>query len=127
MGSMVPPSFERVQDDGSPVSERVQECWVSRRPWSAGALAAGYGEPMRIAILDDYQNVALTFGDWDSLKADITVFTKPLDDVVRQLQGFEAIVAMRERTRFPAEVLDRLPDLKLLVSTGKRNAAIDVA
>jgi phosphoglycerate dehydrogenase-like enzyme len=81
---------------------------------------------MRIAILDDYQNVALTLGDWDSLKADITVFTEPLDDVVKQLQGFEAVVAMRERTRFTAEVLDRLPDLKLLVSTGKRNAAIDV-
>ncbi len=81
---------------------------------------------MRIAILDDYQNVALTFGDWDSLGADITVFTEPLDDVVKQLQGFEAVVAMRERTRFTAEVLDRLPDLKLLVSTGKRNAAIDV-
>ncbi|WP_326947787.1 D-2-hydroxyacid dehydrogenase family protein [Amycolatopsis sp. NBC_01307] len=82
---------------------------------------------MRIAILDDYQNVALTFGDWDSLGADITVFTEPLDDVVEQLQGFEAVVAMRERTRFTAEVLDRLPDLKLLVSTGKRNAAIDVS
>ncbi|WP_410618960.1 D-2-hydroxyacid dehydrogenase family protein [Amycolatopsis sp. cmx-8-4] len=82
---------------------------------------------MRIAILDDYQNVALTFGDWDSLEADITVFTEPLEDVVKQLQGFEAVVAMRERTRFTAEVLDRLPDLKLLVSTGKRNAAIDVA
>ena len=82
---------------------------------------------MRIAILDDYQGVALGFGGWDSLKADITVFTEPLDDVVKQLQGFEAVVAMRERTRFPAEVLDRLPDLKLLVSTGRRNAAIDVA
>lgn len=81
---------------------------------------------MRIAILDDYQNVALTFGDWDSLEADITVFTEPLEDVVKQLQGFEAVVAMRERTRFTAAVLDRLPDLKLLVSTGKRNAAIDV-
>ena len=82
---------------------------------------------MRIAILDDYQDVALTFGDWDSLKADITVFTEPLTDAVKQLQGFEVVVAMRERTRFPAEVLDRLPDLKLLVSTGVRNAAIDVA
>ena len=82
---------------------------------------------MRIAILDDYQGVALTFGDWDSLDAAITVFTEPLTDVVKQLQGFDAIVAMRERTRFPAEVLDQLPDLKLLVSTGVRNAAIDVA
>ncbi|WP_072482357.1 D-2-hydroxyacid dehydrogenase family protein [Amycolatopsis australiensis] len=82
---------------------------------------------MRIAILDDYQEVALTFAGWDSLEADITVFTEPLTDVVQQLRGFDCVVAMRERTRFPAEVLDRLPDLKLLVSTGKRNAAIDVA
>ena len=82
---------------------------------------------MKIAILDDYQNVALTFGDWASLEADITVFTKPLEDVVEQVKGFEVVVAMRERTRFPAEVLDRLPELKLLVSTGRRNAAIDVA
>src|SRR5437763_1527105 len=82
---------------------------------------------MKIAILDDYQNVALTFGDWASLEADITVFTKPLEVVVEQLKGFEVVVAMRERTRFPAEVLDRLPELKLLVSTGRRNAAIDVA
>ena len=82
---------------------------------------------MRIAILDDYQGVALTFGDWDSLDADITVFTEPLADVVKQLQGFDVIVAMRERTRFPAEVLDQLTDLRLLVSTGMRNAAVDVA
>ncbi len=81
---------------------------------------------MRIAILDDYQEVALTFADWDSLNAELTVFTEPLTDVVEQLRGFDVIVAMRERTRFPAEVLDQLPDLKLLVSTGKRNAAIDV-
>jgi phosphoglycerate dehydrogenase-like enzyme len=86
-----------------------------------------YGEGMRIAILDDYQNVALTFADWDSLKADVTVFTTPLEDVTKQLAGFDVVVAMRERTRFPAAVLDALPDLKLLVSTGKRNAAIDVA
>ncbi|WP_410649408.1 D-2-hydroxyacid dehydrogenase family protein [Amycolatopsis sp. cmx-4-54] len=85
---------------------------------------------MKIAILDDYQEVALGFGDWDSLGADIEVFTKPFADpadVVARLRAFEVVVAMRERTRFPAEVLDRLPALKLLVSTGHRNAAIDVA
>ncbi|MFC9258051.1 D-2-hydroxyacid dehydrogenase family protein [Amycolatopsis thailandensis] len=85
---------------------------------------------MKIAILDDYQEVALGFGDWDSLGADIEVFTKPFADpadVVAHLRDFEVVVAMRERTRFPAEVLDRLPALKLLVSTGHRNAAIDVA
>ncbi|MEV4597605.1 D-2-hydroxyacid dehydrogenase family protein [Amycolatopsis sp. NPDC049253] len=85
---------------------------------------------MKIAILDDYQNVALTYADWDSLGADIEVFTEAFtdpDDLVRKLAGFDVAVAMRERTRFPAEVLDRLPDLRLLVSTGRRNAAIDVA
>ncbi|HEV7973307.1 D-2-hydroxyacid dehydrogenase family protein [Amycolatopsis sp.] len=82
---------------------------------------------MKIAILDDYQNVALGFADWDSLDAEIEVFTKPLDDVVERLGGFDVIVAMRERTRFPADVLGKLPELKLLVSTGRRNAAIDIA
>jgi phosphoglycerate dehydrogenase-like enzyme len=85
---------------------------------------------MKIAILDDYQNVALTFGDWHSLDAEIQVFTEAFtdgDDVVHRLAGFDVIVAMRERTRFFAEVLDRLPALKLLVSTGESNAAIDLA
>lgn len=85
---------------------------------------------MRIAILDDYQNAAMDFADWESLNADITVFTEPFKDaneVVWALEGFDVVVAMRERTRFPAEVLGALPDLKLLVSTGVRNAAIDVA
>lgn len=84
---------------------------------------------MKLAILDDYQNVALGFADWDSLEAEITVFTKPFagpDEVAERLAGFDVVVAMRERTRFPAELLGRLPDLKLLVSTGVRNAAIDV-
>ncbi|MGW4486057.1 D-2-hydroxyacid dehydrogenase family protein [Amycolatopsis sp. NPDC004368] len=85
---------------------------------------------MKIAILDDYQNVALSYADWGSLDAEIEVFTEAFagpDDVVGSLAGFDVVVAMRERTRFPAEVLDRLPDLRLLVSTGRRNAAIDVA
>lgn len=85
---------------------------------------------MRIAILDDYQNVALSFADWDSLDAETVVFTKPFadaDQVVRSLAGFDVLVAMRERTPFPAEVLERLTDLRLLVSTGPVNAAIDVA
>jgi phosphoglycerate dehydrogenase-like enzyme len=84
---------------------------------------------MKVAILDDYQNVALSLADWDSLAADITVFTTPFadpDTIAPTLAGFDVIVAMRERTRFPAEVLERLPDLRLLVSTGPRNAAIDL-
>lgn len=85
---------------------------------------------MKIAILDDYQNVATSLADWDSLGAEVVVFTKPFtdaDEVVRRLAGFGVLVAMRERTRFPAEVLERLTDLRLLVSTGPVNAAIDVA
>ena len=85
---------------------------------------------MKIAILDDYQNVALGFADWDSLGARVDVFTDHIgdaDELVRRLAGYEVVVAMRERTRFPAEILRRLPDLRLLVSTGHRNAAIDVA
>ncbi|HET6504657.1 MAG TPA: D-2-hydroxyacid dehydrogenase family protein [Amycolatopsis sp.] len=84
---------------------------------------------MKIAILDDYQNVALSFADWDSLGAEVEVFTTHIgdaDELVKRLAGFEVVVAMRERTRFPAELLARLADLKLLVSTGMRNAAIDV-
>ncbi|MFD8492130.1 D-2-hydroxyacid dehydrogenase family protein [Amycolatopsis sp. NPDC059657] len=84
---------------------------------------------MKIAILDDYQDVALGFADWASLNAEIEVFTEAFghaDEVAERLKGFEVVVAMRERTRFPAELLARLTDLKLLVSTGRRNAAIDV-
>ncbi|MEU2777230.1 D-2-hydroxyacid dehydrogenase family protein [Streptomyces sp. NPDC007162] len=84
---------------------------------------------MKIAILDDYQNVATSLADWASLVAEVVVFTEPFadaDEVVRSLAGFDVLVAMRERTRFPAEVLERLPDLRLLVSTGPANAAIDL-
>jgi phosphoglycerate dehydrogenase-like enzyme len=84
---------------------------------------------MKIAILDDYQNVAMSFADWGSLNAETVVFTTPFadaDEVVRRLAGFDVLVAMRERTSFPAEVLARLTNLRLLVSTGPVNAAIDV-
>jgi phosphoglycerate dehydrogenase-like enzyme len=84
---------------------------------------------MKVAILDDYQDIATSLADWSSLEAEIEVFTKPFtdtDEVIRGLAGFSVIVAMRERTRFPKEVLRRLPILRLLVSTGPSNAAIDV-
>jgi phosphoglycerate dehydrogenase-like enzyme len=85
---------------------------------------------MKIAILDDYQNVATGLADWGALAGEVRVFTKPFadaDDVVRSLAGFDVLVAMRERTGFAAEVLERLTDLRLLVSTGPANSAIDVA
>jgi phosphoglycerate dehydrogenase-like enzyme len=85
---------------------------------------------LRCAILDDYQNVALKLADWDKVKdrVEIKVFNEHLggaDKVIGALQGFHIIVAMRERTGFPKNVIDALPDLKLLITTGMRNASID--
>ncbi len=87
---------------------------------------------LRCAILDDYQNVALTVADWSAVKGDldIKVFNQHLgsaDNVVKALQGFQIVCAMRERTGFPRAVIEKLPDLKLLITTGARNASIDVA
>ncbi|GAA3750403.1 D-2-hydroxyacid dehydrogenase family protein [Streptomyces tremellae] len=84
---------------------------------------------MRIAILDDYQHVALGFADWASLDAEITAFHEPFADedaVVKGLAGYDVAVAMRERTPFPAHVLRRLTDLRLLVTTGPGNRSIDI-
>ncbi len=85
---------------------------------------------VRCAILDDYQNVVLKVADWSKVKADvdIKVFNEHLggpDKVIAALQGFAIVVAMRERTGFPRQVIEALPDLKLLITTGMRNASID--
>ncbi len=87
---------------------------------------------LRCAILDDYQNVALSMADWSKVapEIDIRVFTTHLgsaDAVVAALQGFDIVCAMRERTAFPRAVIERLPDLKLLITTGMRNASFDLA
>jgi phosphoglycerate dehydrogenase-like enzyme len=86
----------------------------------------------RLAILDDYQEVAHGFADWSSLEPDgvsVTVFREPFtseDALVAGLAGFGVVIAMRERTPFPRSVLEKLPGLKLLVTTGMANASIDV-
>jgi phosphoglycerate dehydrogenase-like enzyme len=84
----------------------------------------------RIAILDDYQDVARGMADWASLNMEVAVFHQPFSDageVISALTGFEVVVAMRERTAFPARVLQSLPDLALLISTGPAvNAVIDL-
>jgi phosphoglycerate dehydrogenase-like enzyme len=85
---------------------------------------------LRCAILDDYQNVALKLADWSKVKGEIEVkvFNEHLggaDKVIATLQGFQVVVAMRERTAFPKKVIDALPELKLLITTGMRNASID--
>jgi phosphoglycerate dehydrogenase-like enzyme len=86
----------------------------------------------RCAILDDYQNVALKLADWSALKSDveITVFNHKLDGhdaTIKALQDFDIVCVTRERTAFPRQVIEALPKLRLLVSTGLRNAAIDFA
>ena len=86
----------------------------------------------RCAILDDYQNVALEVTDWSKVAGDldVNVFNEHLggpDSVVKALQGFDIICAMRERTAFPRAVIEKLSDAKLLITTGLRNASIDVA
>jgi D-3-phosphoglycerate dehydrogenase len=86
----------------------------------------------RCAILDDYQNIALSMADWSKVSSDleIKVFNAHLgaaDKVIAALQGFDIVCAMRERTAFPRAVIEKLPQLKLLITTGLRNASIDVA
>jgi phosphoglycerate dehydrogenase-like enzyme len=85
---------------------------------------------MRIAVLDDYQHAALSCADWNSLGADIVTFGSHIadtGDLVAELRPFDVVVAMRERTPFSAERIALLPNLRLLVTTGMRNASIDVA
>jgi phosphoglycerate dehydrogenase-like enzyme len=89
-------------------------------------------KPIKIAILDDYQNVALKMADWSALatRADIAVFDDHIVDpeaLVERLDSFDIVCVMRERTPLPREVLQRLPRLKLIASTGPRNASIDNA
>ncbi len=86
----------------------------------------------KLAILDDYQRVALELADWSGLPGDveITVFDDNLADlgaVAERLAPFEILAAMRERTPFPRVLFEKLPNLKLLVTTGMRNGAIDMA
>jgi D-3-phosphoglycerate dehydrogenase len=86
---------------------------------------------VRAAILDDYQNVAMGMTDWSPIAKDveIQVFNKPFgsqDEAIKALQGFAVVVGMRERTPFPRKVIEALPDLKLLITTGARNNSFDV-
>ena len=86
----------------------------------------------RVAVLDDYQSVALQMADWDSLPDDVSVdmFQDHLteeSDLVARLAPYEVVVAMRERSPFQRSLLERLPNLRLLVTTGMRNASIDIA
>jgi phosphoglycerate dehydrogenase-like enzyme len=85
---------------------------------------------MRVAVLDDYQRRAEQFADWESLGRDVVVsfFHAPIEraELPTTLADFDALVLMRERTPFPRSVLEQLPRLELLVTTGMRNASVDV-
>ena len=86
---------------------------------------------LRCVALDDYQNVARQFGDWDRLRgrvefSSVTEYISGRDAVAAKLKDADIVIAMRERTPFDRALLDRLPDLKLLITTGLKNAAIDV-
>ena len=86
---------------------------------------------VRVAVLDDYQDVARKMTDWSVLPADVevAVFQDHLTDqaaVARRLKDFDIVMAMRERTPFPRALLEQLPRLRLLTTTGMRNAAIDM-
>src|ERR1700749_1005189 len=86
---------------------------------------------LRCAILDDYQNVALKLADWTPIRdrVDLTVFDKPFAnsaEAIKALQDFEIVCAMRERTPFGRDVLSALPKLKLLMTSGMRDASFDL-
>jgi phosphoglycerate dehydrogenase-like enzyme len=88
--------------------------------------------PTNVAVLDDYQGVAMSIVDWSKVsdRANITVFQDHLADqdaVAERLAPFDVVCIMRERTPMPGALLRRLPKLKLIASTGPRNASIDLA
>jgi len=85
---------------------------------------------VKIAVLDDYHGRASEYADWASLgpEAEVVFFREPIgqDALAQTLAGFDVLVLMRERTRFSRAVLDALPGLRLVVTTGMRNAALDI-
>ena len=86
---------------------------------------------MKVAVLDDYQSVAESLGDWSQLPggSEVTFFSDHLtseDALTERLADFDVVMGMRERTPFPRTLLERLPKLRLLVTTGRRNASFDM-
>ncbi len=83
---------------------------------------------MRVAVLDDYHHVAQGLADWGALAAEIDFFHAPIarEQLAATLAPYDTLVLMRERTAFPRELLEQLPNLQLLITTGMRNAAVDI-
>src|SRR5260370_2029463 len=99
-----------------------------------GVLRPGPTKPrqaVKIAIVDDYQNVALSIADWSAVakKTDITVFNDHIDQtdaLIERLLPFDVICVMRERTPLRRDIIERLPRLRFIPSTGPRNISIDM-
>ena len=87
--------------------------------------------PLRIAILDDYQNVALSIVDWKSLgdveAASFSTHISDIDEAAQKLKDFDVLVLMRERMNVPKALIERLPALKYIVVTGSHTRSVDVA
>lgn len=83
---------------------------------------------MRVAVLDDYHRIAQTLADWGSLGVEVDFFDRPIPrgQLPAALAGYDTLVLMRERTAFPGDVLELLPGLQVVVTTGMRNASLDV-
>jgi D-3-phosphoglycerate dehydrogenase len=81
---------------------------------------------VKLAILDDYQRVALKYADWKALKGvEVAVFDQPLQEPAKQLAPFDIVCLMRERTAFPKSLIDALPNLKFISLTGARSPSLD--
>ena len=86
----------------------------------------------QIAVIDDYQELARGLADWSAVdaRADVTVFTRPWRDeeeIANKLAPFEVVVLLRERTAFPARLIERLPNLRMVAMTGHRTSTLDLA
>src|SRR5258705_451124 len=113
-------------DRRAPREHRNRRCPIAEK----GDEMTSIESAVKVAILDDYQNVALQMADWSPLagRATITVFNDHLDEpdaLAARLAPFEVVCVMRERTPLPRGLLERLPRLKLIASTGFPNASID--
>lgn len=86
--------------------------------------------PIRVAVLDDYLGIAMTSAPWDSMKdVEVSVFNEPIvgqDELAEILAPFQIVCLMRERTAIPASLLRRLPELRLIATSGMQNQAIDI-
>jgi phosphoglycerate dehydrogenase-like enzyme len=94
-------------------------------------VAGGAGQALRVVVLDDYQGVAAELGDWDQVGDDLDLVCvldhlDGDDELAEALAGAQVVVAMRERTAISADLLARLPDLELLITTGLGNAVVDI-